>query len=212
MPKPSCCARRLSLYERGISLDKLFACAKAFEALLKVQYHITVGHRGKLTDLTLGFSKWDFHHLMGLGKLRELDLAKRNREKVFDQIIAGKIDYELLCKSVFLSEIENRFGPLAAIEEILDSNELVFRYLKKNNPASMINASFLLSTPYLGTDVYVFLAEKEQSGQFFCRFFFPRTGRDYTVNQKKYTLLYKEKRYLSTGETIVQYDRLHQER
>lgn len=37
---------------------------------------------------------------------------------------------------------------------------------------------------------------------------FLRTGRDYTKGQQKFALLYKEKTNLTTGTTIVQYDKL----
>lgn len=49
-------------------MDKLQKCAKAFENLLEIQYRIIIGRKGKTAELVIGFSKLDFHHLMGLGK------------------------------------------------------------------------------------------------------------------------------------------------
>lgn len=43
---------------------------------------------------------------------------------------------------------------------------------------------------------------------FFCRSFFQKGEKDYTKGQAIYTLLKKEKTILSTGKTMVQYDRL----
>ena len=68
-------------------MDRLQRCAKAFEQLLKIQYRIVIGRKGKTTELVIGFSKLDFHHLMGLGKLKDLRIAKRNRGLVFDEIL-----------------------------------------------------------------------------------------------------------------------------
>ncbi len=70
-------------------MDKLFLCASAFEKLTNIRYIIKIGKRGKLTELTVEFNKIDFHHLAGLGKLKDLRIAKENRIKVFDSIIDG---------------------------------------------------------------------------------------------------------------------------
>ena len=70
-------------------MDKLQKCAKAFEKLLEIQYRIIIGRKGKTVELVIGFSKLDFHHLMGLGKLKDLRIAKQNRGSVFDEIIPG---------------------------------------------------------------------------------------------------------------------------
>ena len=67
-------------------MDKLQKCAKAFENLLEIQYRIIIGRKGKTAELVIGFSKLDFHHLMGLGKLKDLRIAKQNRGSVFDEI------------------------------------------------------------------------------------------------------------------------------
>ena len=70
-------------------MDKLQKCAKAFENLLEIQYRIIIGRKGKTVELVIGFSKLDFHHLMGLGKLKDLRIAKQKRGSVFDEIITG---------------------------------------------------------------------------------------------------------------------------
>ena len=77
-------------------MDKLQKCAKAFENLLEIQYRIIIGRKGKTAELVIGFSKLDFHHLMGLGKLKDLRIAKQNRGSVFDEIITGITTYETL--------------------------------------------------------------------------------------------------------------------
>lgn len=90
----------------------------------------------------------------------------------------------------------------------MDKNKLVFRYNNKKNVFSLIDADYLLSTSYNGLDMYVFIAEIQKSGIYFCRSFFPKEDRDYTAGQMAYTLLYKEKINLVTEETTIQYDRL----
>ena len=65
-----------------------------------------------------------------------------------------------------------------------------------------------MSTAFSGNDIYIFIKEKETVGRFFCRSFFPKEKKDYTIGQPQYTLLFKEKITVSTGEKVIQYDRL----
>ena len=94
------------------------------------------------------------------------------------------------------------------MENILDDNRLIFRYNNKANSFSLIHAEYLLSTDYNQDIVYIFLDKIGNGDQFFCRSFFPKTGKDYTEGQARYALLYKEKVRISTGERIVQLDKL----
>lgn len=189
-------------------MDKLCNCVTAFDKLLDLQYRIIIGRKGKATELCIGFSKLDFHHLMGLGKLKDLRIATRNRGIVFDEILSGKTTYKTISKSRYLHLIENRFQPLTQIESLFDDNRLIFRYNMKLNHFSLIEADYLLSTPYAGNDVYIFLARQDDTERYFCRSFFPKEQKDYAAGQAVYTMLYKEKIRLSTGEVQIQYDRL----
>lgn len=45
---------------------------------------------------------------------------------------------------------------------------------------------------------------------YYCKSLFFKDNNDYTKGQTKYTLLYKEKINLKTGEVQIQYDRLNQ--
>lgn len=80
-------------------MDHLLQCAKAFERLLDIQYHIILGRKNQLTELALRFEPTEFHHLVGLHKLRDLRLARGNREKIFQQILSKTICMEDIKKS-----------------------------------------------------------------------------------------------------------------
>ena len=189
-------------------MDKLIECAKAFESLLDTQYRIIIGRKGKTVELLIEFKEMDFHHIMGLGKLKDLRIARQNREEVFADIIDGAITYDTISKSRYIDHISNRLYPLSQIEHIFDGNRLVFRYSVKQNVFSLIEADFLLSTPLSGKDIYIFIAKKEDTNLYYCRSFFPKENKDYTIGQAAYTMLFKEKITVSTGERQVQYDRL----
>ena len=141
-------------------------------------------------------------------KLRDIEALSHKREKVFDDILAGHISFSDIEKSCSFGEIEGRVDPLTNMENILDDNRLIFRYNKRANSFSLIHAEYLLSTDYNQDTVFIFLDKMGNGDQFFCRSFFPKTGRDYTEGQARYALLYKEKVRISTGERIVQLDKL----
>lgn len=189
-------------------MDGLLACAKAFENLLPVKYHIIIGRKGKSVELTVSFQAVEFHHLMGLHKLHDLRLSRANREKLFSQILSGQITLDDVKKSRYFCSIRKRLEPFQKIEELFDKNDLIFRYNRKLQAFSLIEAEYLLSTPHEHTDVYIFLDKKDEAGNFFCRSFFPKEEKDYTKGQAVYTLLKKEKINTNTGALQIQYDRL----
>ena len=51
-------------------------------------------------------------------------------------------------KRRYIHLIENRFQPLMHIEQLFDDNRLSFRYNPKLNPFSLIEADYLLTSPY----------------------------------------------------------------
>ena len=80
-------------------MDKLLKCAKAFESLLDVEYKITIAHKNQKIELKIAFNMIDFHHLMGLGKLKDLRVHRENRVDAFKKILNGKITYETIKQS-----------------------------------------------------------------------------------------------------------------
>lgn len=195
-------------YKKEVYMDKLQASANAFKNLLDTQYHLIIARKGKSVEITVEFKEIDFHHLMGLGKLKDLRISRQNRQEVFSNIIDGIVTYNTICNSRYITQIENRFIPLFKIEHLFDSNNLIFRYNEKQNQFSLIQADYLLSTPLSGDDIYIFIEKKDNSDLYYCRSFFPKEKKDYTIGQSAYTMLFKEKVNLLTGEKQIQYDKL----
>lgn len=135
--RPSCTVRTVFFYG-GFLMDGLLTCAKAFENLLPVKYHIIIGRKGKSVDLTVSFQAVEFHHLMGLHKLHDLRLSRANREKVFSQILSGQITLDDVKKSRYFCSIQKRLDPFQKIEELFDKNDLIFRYNRKLQAFSLI--------------------------------------------------------------------------
>lgn len=186
-------------------MDKLKLCAINFNNLLNIEYKIIIGRKNKSEEINLKFSKVDFHHLIGIGKLKSLYSANENREKVFKKIIADKLKYTDLIKDERFINIQNRFEPLSNLEKLIDNNELIFKYNKSINKFSSIQAKYLLVSTFNNNDIYIFL-DTNKENKYFCKSFFPKDKKDYSERQPKYKLLYKEKINKITNEKFIQYD------
>ena len=93
------------------------------------------------------------------------------------------------------------------LEKMLDSNDTVFKYNKKSNVYSMIEADYLMKNHMEGKNLFLILSNARDDS-YFCRSFFPEEKMDYTKNQASWTLLYKKKRNLIDGSEYILYDRL----
>ncbi len=188
-------------------MRNIYDCVDAFQHLLDIEYHFIVGRKMCEVSFDLRFDKSVCYHLMGLQHLKDIDSIGGSRQKVFDRISARKIRREMVEASQYYPDVAERIHYLCELEALLDSNELVFKYHKRFNKYSRIEAEFLLESRSQEQSLYLFI-DRERDGTYFCRSFFPKDKTDYTKNQPRYTLLYKEKHNLRTGEAIVQYDKL----
>ena len=189
--------------------DKLQRCALAFQNLIDIQYEIIIGRKSQIHKIILNFSETEFVHLAGLHKLVDNEFFRTSsRKKVFDYAVNGKISYDSLAKSENFDFVKERIEYFEFLESMLDSNNIIFKYNAKKNVFSLIQADYLLQSSHDSRDIYIFLDRLENSDFHFCRSFFPKGDKDYTVGQAKYTLLYKKKINKITGKSEVQYDKL----
>ena len=198
------------VYEGDFAMgDKLQRCALAFQRLIDTQYEFIIGRKGKTSRIILNFTETEFVHLAGLHKLVDNDFFRTaSRKKVFDYALAGKISYETLTKSENFNFVKERIDYFEFLENMLDSNDIIFKYNEKKNVFSLIQADYLLQSKHTGRDIYIFLDKIKNSDLHFCRSFFPKEDKDFTAGQTKYTLLYKKKTDKITGKSEIQYNRL----
>lgn len=191
----------------------LYTAAENFKALTQMQYNIVIAKKKKAYQITIRFSEDEFFHLAGLHKLTDIaNTFPVRRKETIHKILAKKLSLDKIQQSEFFEEIALRLETFASLEDILDSNEIVFKYNKRYNPTSYVDADYLLATLFLMRDTYIFLAKDEKNDCYFCRSLFPKNELDYTAGQTQYALLYKEKVNLSTGVAQVQFDKLGTER
>ena len=144
---------------------------------------------------------------MGLQYLLDRPELNRDRGKVFDAVRERIITTEQVETSDFYKQIEDRVHFLPLLEKLLDSNETVFKYNQRANVFSMIQAEFLMKNHIQERNLFLFLS-KNKDNKYFCRSFFPEDKKDYTKNQASWTLLFKKKINVLSGEEIILYDRL----
>ena len=182
-------------------------CINAFIPLLSTEYELVLGRKGVSVTLRISFDKKDCFHLMGLQYLVDRPELSRDRGRVFDEIADGTITIEKIESSDFYNKIEQRVHFLPLLEQMIDSNDTVFKYNKKANMYSMIEADYLMENNVESRNLFLFLSNARDDS-YFCRSFFSKEKMDYTKNQALWTLLYKKKRNLIDGSEHILYDRL----
>ena len=176
-------------------------CVSSFIPLLSTEYEIVLGRKNVAVKLIITFDKKDCFHLMGLQYLTDRPELRRDRGKIFDEIQKGIIKRENIESSDFYHKIQDRVHFLPLLEKMLDSNDTVFKYNKKANVYSVIEADYLMKNHMEGKNLFLFLSNARDDS-YFCRSFFPEEKMDYTKNQASWTLLYKKKEILLMGQNI----------
>lgn len=187
-------------------MHDIYDCVKSFIPLLDTQYEFQLGRKGTLVELRVAFDKKDCFHLMGLQYLKDCPRFKQDRATIFDKILTGVITVKDAESSVFYNEIRERVSFFPYLEQLLDSNDTVFKYNTNANRYSKIKAEYLLKNNICAHNVFLFL-DKNKNGCYYGRSFFPEHQQDYTKGQALWTLLSKKKIKISTGEQHILYSR-----
>lgn len=192
-------------------MRNVYDCVEAFGQLLDKEYHLILGRKNIAANLQINFDKKECFHLMGLQYLTDRPELVHDRGKIFDAISEHRITSEQLQSSDLYYKIADRVDMLPLLESMIDNNDTVFKYNQKRGLYSVIKADYIMKNELEERNVFLFLAETSEKGRYFCRSFFPENKMDYTKNQASWTLLYKKKVTLSTGEEEILYDRLKRE-
>lgn len=106
----------------------------------------------------------------------------------------------------FYNKIEQRVHFLPLLEQMIDSNDTVFKYNKKANMYSMIEADYLMENNVESRNLFCFYLMMKEI--IISVVHFSRGKMDYSKNQASWTLLYKKKIDLSTRIETVLYNRI----
>lgn len=181
-----------SIFFWSQKVDALYNAAFLFKKLLDTEYVFVLGKKNVKATIHLIFHDTNFYHLAGLQHLEDIAHLRRNKKEIFKKILNRQIKIEDLQKSRFYKDIEGRVAALSLLPSLLDSNETIFKYNKERNCFSLIDADYLLENTADKQTLYTFLA-KYPDNNFFCRSFFPKEKKDYSIGQTRWTLLFKKK-------------------
>lgn len=193
-------------------MRNVYDCVEAFGKLLDKEYHLLLGRKNKSVSLQINFEKNQCFHLMGLQYLTDRPELAHDRGKIFDAIREHRITSEQLQSSDLYYKIADRIDMFPLLEDIIDRNDTIFKYNRRLNAYSVIKADYIMKNSEEGKNIFLFLSGSGEEGKYFCRSFFPENRMDYAKNQASWTLLYKEKVNLSTGDKEILYDRLEKDR
>lgn len=88
---------------------------------------------------------------------------------------------------------------LASLENLFDSDNLVFKYNSELKTYSLIETDYLMQNVILNNKIFTFLS-KNPDNKYFCRSFFSMEKKDFSVGQTNWTVLLKKKKNMITNE------------
>lgn len=199
--------------------------ADFYKYLMSYQFTFILGKKGSETKIVLRSKDEHFPHLIGLDKLKDLNLFTKNgknlgKEAVLPRINGEDITLEKISKSShftnddFSHSIENRIRYFPKIKTLFEANlnlnEAYFMFYK-NKAYSNIDADYLLviKIEVNSESCYLNLFIKKDSHQnkgeveyYIPISFFPRLNTNYQNGQGKMTLLQKSKHNTDTNEIL----------
>lgn len=99
--------------------DLLLTAAIEFNKLIGKKIELILGRKGKSEKIVILFQSCDFHHLVGLHKLKDIPVVlKRPAKQVFYNILNKRICIADINKSAFFDMIINRLEIISQINDI----------------------------------------------------------------------------------------------
>lgn len=115
-------------------MDKIYEAAKYYRDYLNnKRFYCKAARKGVILELELVFREEHFKHLIGLHKLKDLDESQMSSRAIYDAILSKNITYETIKNSIFLSEMEDRLNHFNELKDILFTNKLMMKGIKKNS-------------------------------------------------------------------------------
>lgn len=183
--------------------------AANFQKLLPFAYDLVISRKGKAVPLSIHFMPEHFYHLCGFQHFtQDTYLRTAPKLRVYQDILQGKLDTDAIVKQTPDADAIQRIQCVSLLEQYLDADELVLRWDYQQKHFSRIRADYLMDVKQVNPACYIFL-EQDKNGLYYCKSMFPSendVNGEYTKGLSKFVLLYKRKRNLQTGTTVIQVD------
>lgn len=194
--------------------DLLYDAAATWKELGQYCYVFTYGYKEQLYEIALAFPPENFPHLAGFQYLKDVKFPRFNPAKTMDMILAGKIVHSQIKKGVQYEElVRPRLEALVRLKQTIEQDFLLHSYMPQFYPfTTQIRADYLISS--IGAPIdFVFIIKSALPGtvsicDFVCCSAFTQTNRDYRENQRRRTVLKKERIHIATNTSVVLFNRL----
>ncbi len=190
----------------------LIEAALIWKELTEYNYVLTYGYKGKLETITITFSTGDFPHLAGFQYLKDVKMPKYHSTLVINKILTNKIHYTTITKSAYYTEmLKPRLEILIQAKNIFDNEFNLFTFIPELYPfTTTITADYLISSNInLSSYIFIIHSKIHKDKSYLCCSAFSKGTRDYETNQRKRTLLKKERIHLPTNTSVVIFDKLN---
>lgn len=197
-------------------MDILQQSALAWKELTEYRYKFVYGYKKTLYPINLTFSFEDYPHVGGFQYLKDITLPNYTSAKIVNRILEGKITIEQIQKGAQYGEmVKPRLEALIHLKNSLDNDFNLYSFMPRMYPfITNIKADYLIASHSI-IDSYVFIIHTTPSGDAKCDFLccsaFAKGERDYEVNQRKRTLLKKERVHIVSNTTTVLLNKLNTE-
>lgn len=165
-------------------MEDIKECAELYETLLNKDYIFTL-EQG--IQFKLFFKKSNFHHLLGLSKLTDVENLSLNRntaEDIYKKILKGDITSRMIENSSFYHKIKNR---IVNFQNILDLLNIEKCKIIIDFDKSLLDKTNLVNTVYIlyrhKNDGYVHLTLGDKGEGIYPETFFCENSKRYTSGQ-----------------------------
>ena len=121
--------------------DLLKQSALAYKGLTAYRYHFTLGRKGQLRHISIHFPEVAYHHLAGFHRAGIAALS--NKKKSLQTVLAERVSHAQFIKAGAV--LEDRWTGICRLQEIIESNRMVFHYRGHEQPGSMIQGDYLMT-------------------------------------------------------------------
>lgn len=169
-----------------------------------------------LYPINLSFSFEDYPHLAGFQYMKDISLPNYTPARIVDRILEGKITFKQIQKAAQYEEmVKPRLTALVQLKNSLDNEFNLYSFMPRMYSFyTNIKADYLIAS-HVVIDSFVFLIHTSPNGDAKCDFLccstFAKGDRDYEQNQKKRTLLKKERIHIPSNITTVLLNKLDNE-
>lgn len=182
--------------------------ALVWKELTDYRYQFTYGYKKKLYLINLTFSYEEYPHLAGFQYLKDISIPNYTSAKIVDRILEGKISLEQIQKALqYEKMVKPRLEALIHLKKSLDNDFYLYSFIpQKYSFVTYIKADYLISS-HTKFDSYIFIIHTAPNGNTKCDFLccstFTKGERDYESNQKKLSLLKKDRIHIPTNITTT---------